>query len=588
MRIVNMKYEMLVNILDRIRMEAPENLEKTYKPDPSEMEKINAARARAFIHLFLKVNFGLMEFKEREKKITDSSYDGGIDGYYIDKEDRLVYLIQSKFRTTKTNFESKDISYDEILCMDVERILKGESHDEAGNEYNGKIKQLQRELSETENITKFNYKIIILANLKDIQPARLRKLTDGYNADVFDYTRTYNELVFPVISGTLFTAHDICIPIDLSAKNAGSKISYTVKTKASACEITVLFVPVLEIAKIMSKYKNSILKYNPRSYLEFQGQAVNASIRKTVIDNKTNEFALYNNGITMISDDTSINERIGQKNKAQLSIKNPQIINGGQTSYILSRIYEETPVEKLEDTFNEKEVLLKIITLIDNDNDKNKLELIEAVSEATNKQTPVINADRFANEPIHQQIQRNLFDHFGMLYERKRGEFADGLNSGYITSSQVIERNFFLRIYFAANGDINLGSQRKLFQKNPERKLKIDDGKIRKFYIGHHLFDELTKKLRTRKQHLNIKRIDKSYYGKIHLYNVLFPESTVHDIKNNINTLESTWVEFMKFASKENEGIKKLWIGGTNFNEEKYYNSERLEIDLNFYIKNIL
>ncbi|HCI6804971.1 AIPR family protein [Klebsiella quasipneumoniae subsp. similipneumoniae] len=583
-----MKYEMLVNILDKIRMEAPANLEKTYKPDPNEMEKVNAARARAFIHLFLKVNFGLMEFKEREKNITDSSYDGGIDGYYIDKEDRLVYLIQSKFRTTKTNFESKDISYDEILCMDVERILKGESHDEAGNEYNGKIKQLQRELSETDNITKFNYKIIILANLKDIQPARLRKLTDGYNADVFDYTRTYNELVFPVISGTLFTAHDICIPIDLSAKNAGSKISYTVKTKASTCEITVLFVPVLEIAKIMSKYKNSILKYNPRSYLEFQGQAVNASIRKTVIDNNTNEFALYNNGITMISDDTSINERIGQKNKAQLSIKNPQIINGGQTSYILSRIYEETPVEKLEDTFNEKEVLLKIITLIDNDNDKNKLELIEAVSEATNKQTPVINADKFANEPIHQQIQRSLFDHFGMLYERKRGEFADGLNFGYITSNQVIERNFFLRIYFAANGDINLGSQKKLFQKNPERKLKIDDEKIRKFYIGHYLFDELTKKLRTRKQHLNIKRIDKSYYGKIHLYNVLFPESTIHDIKNNINILENAWVDFMRFALKENEGIKKLWIGSQNFNEDKYYNSERLEKDLHFYIKNVL
>ncbi|EOI3578070.1 AIPR family protein [Cronobacter turicensis] len=583
-----MKYEMLVNILDKIRMEAPANLEKTYKPNPDEMEKINAARARAFIHLFLKVNFGLMEFKEREKNITDSSYDGGIDGYYIDKEDRLVYLIQSKFRTTKTNFESKDISYDEILCMDVERILKGESHDEAGNEYNGKIKQLQRELSETDNITKFNYKIIILANLKDIQPARLRKLTDGYNADVFDYTRTYNELVFPVISETLFTAHDICIPIDLSAKNAGSKISYTVKTKASTCEITVLFVPVLEIAKIMSKYKNSILKYNPRSYLEFQGQAVNASIRKTVIDNNTNEFALYNNGITMISDDTSINERIGQKNKAQLSIKNPQIINGGQTSYILSRIYEETPVEKLEDTFNEKEVLLKIITLIDNDSDENKLELIEAVSEATNKQTPVINADKFANEPIHQQIQRSLFDHFGMLYERKRGEFADGLNFGYITSNQVIERNFFLRIYFAANGDINLGSQKKLFQKNPERKLKIDDEKIRKFYIGHHLFDELTKRLRTRKQHLNIKRIDKSYYGKIHLYNVLFPESTIDDINNNINTLENAWVDFMRFALKENEGIKKLWIGGSNFNEDKYYNSERLETDLHFYIKNIL
>ena len=82
----------------------------------------------------------------------------------------------------------------------------------------------------------------------------------------------------------------------------------------------------------MYKYKNSILKYNPRSYLGLEGQKVNDSITDTVLSTTTNEFALYNNGITILSDETYINERIGQKNKAQLIIKNPQIINGGQTS----------------------------------------------------------------------------------------------------------------------------------------------------------------------------------------------------------------------------------------------------------------
>ncbi|MFJ5319122.1 AIPR family protein [Pectobacterium versatile] len=581
-----MKYQMLVNILDKIRAEAPEKQGKTYAPDENDIEKINSARARSFIHLFLKVNFGIMEFTERERYITDASYDGGIDGYYIDKEERLVYLIQSKFRTTKNNFESKEISYDEILCMDVDRILKGETLDESGNEYNGKIKQLQREISEIDNIAKYNYKIIILANLKDIQASRLRKLTDGYNAEVFDYTRTYNDLVFPVISGTLFTAHDICIPIDLSAKNAGSKISYTVKTKASNCEITVLFAPVIEIAKVMSKYKNSILKYNPRSYLEFQGQAVNDSIRKTVIDNDTNEFALYNNGITMISDETNINERIGQKNKAQLSIKNPQIINGGQTSYILSRIYEETPSEKMDKVFQDKEVLLKVITLIDNDNDKDKLELIEAISEATNKQTPVINADKFSNEPIHQKLQKLIFDKFGILYERKRGEFSDGLNSGYVESNQIIERNFFLRIYLASNGNINLGSQKKIFQKNPEKRLSISEQKLNNFYLGYNVFNILTERLRNRSNSLNLRKVDKSFYGKIYLYNILFPNSNIDEIKQNLSSLHNEWMEFMKYVVVVNEGVRRLWIGNTHFNEERYYASERLENDLLSYIKN--
>lgn len=121
--------------------------------------------------------------------------------------------------------------------------------------------------------------------------------------------------------------------------------------------------------------------------------------------------------------------------------------------------------------FHEKEVLLKIITLIDNDSVDNKLKLIDEISNATNKQTPVINADKFANETFHQKLQERVFQRFGLLYERKRGEFADGLNNNYVTSEQLIERNLFLRIYYSANGMIEVGAQKKLFQKMTPRKL---------------------------------------------------------------------------------------------------------------------
>jgi hypothetical protein len=58
-------------------------------------------------------------------------------------------------------------------------------------------------------------------------------------------------------------------------------------------------------------------------------------MRDTILNSDTIEFALFKNGITMLSDDTNINEKIGQKNKALLRIRNPQIINGGQTSFTL-------------------------------------------------------------------------------------------------------------------------------------------------------------------------------------------------------------------------------------------------------------
>src|SRR5262249_14327926 len=148
---------------------------------------------------------------------------------------------------------------------------KGEESDESGNEYNGKIKGMVREIRNIEDIARYRYQVVLLANLKDIPAAKLRQLTGGYAVDIFDHNECYERLVFPVISATFFNAADLNIYIDLSNKNAGSKISYTVTTKTGECEITVLFVPTIEIAKVLHRYKNSILKFNPRSYLELDG-----------------------------------------------------------------------------------------------------------------------------------------------------------------------------------------------------------------------------------------------------------------------------------------------------------------------------
>lgn len=580
-----MKYEILVNIIDRIRQEAPPRFSKKYYQGNDDIDSINASRSRAFIHLFLKVSFGILNFEEREHFITDGSYDGGIDGYYLDGDTKTIYLIQSKFRASQKNFEEKEISFDEILSMDIDRILDGEISDESGNEYNGKIKQLQREYAETPDVGRYRQKVIILANLKDIKPSNLKKLTGGYSADVFDFTSTYSKLVLPVISGTYFTASDISIPIDLSNKNAGAKISYTVKTRVSDCEITVLFVPTIEIAKIMKKYKNSILRYNPRSFLDLAGQAVNRSIRDTILNSDTNEFALFNNGITMLSDETYINEKIGQKNKAQLTVMNPQIINGGQTSYTLSQIYDEN-AENADNIFNGKEVLLKIITLIDNKSHSEKMQLIEEISNATNKQTPVITADRFSNEALHVQIQKVVFDRYGLLYERKRGEFYDGIKEGYIDSKIVIERNHLLRILYSANGVIRKGSQKKLFQSNKLDDINVDDVKsFDRFYIGYQALNAMLKGEKMPGQ-----KAMKGIYGRVSAYVLMFEKCGIHikdhDVMKNVKMLDAEWKLFLDDRCKNGSAGRRLTkdriTGETKavFSEVRYYRSGAFERDV--------
>lgn len=121
------KYEILLRVLDHIREEGNKTGYTKYFPNPPSNDEINQARSRAYIHLFLKVSFGILDFVEREKYITDGTADGGIDGYFIDPDRKLIYFLQSKFRTTETNFENKRISFEEIVSMDIARITSGET-----------------------------------------------------------------------------------------------------------------------------------------------------------------------------------------------------------------------------------------------------------------------------------------------------------------------------------------------------------------------------------------------------------------------------------------------------------------------------
>jgi hypothetical protein len=164
--------------------------------------------------------------------VTDGNYDGGIDGYYNDEDTRRICVIQSKFRHTEKNFETKEIEIGELLIMDVDRITGGKGEDAKGNSYNGTIHGLQR-ISEIPDIARYNYHVAILAC--SLPPDQLRKLTDGHPATVFNFERSYNELVFPIVYGTYYRAQDVTIHLDLNNKSAGAKTSYSVGTPELLC-----------------------------------------------------------------------------------------------------------------------------------------------------------------------------------------------------------------------------------------------------------------------------------------------------------------------------------------------------------------
>lgn len=490
------KYQYLISVLDQLCKEAPTQ----YKRYDFTSKNVNVenARSRAFIHLFLKVKFGLIDFEDREHFITDGPGDGGIDAYYIDSENKALYIVQSKFRNTEDNFISKEIMLDELLNMDIEHITNGNTLNENGEQYNGKIRQFIEELQQISDLPKYKFEIVLLANVNSKYHQKLKKITGGYSVEIYNYARVYAELLFPLMSGSYFNPTELKITINVDKDSAGHRIQYYPMTQYGDCTVNALYVPTIEIAKILWKYKNSILKYNPRSYLELASGSVNIKIANSILNLKTNEFALFNNGITMLSDETIYSDKVGKKNKAEIIVLNPQIINGGQTAYTLSILYGDHK-DNLE-IFNNKEVLLKIISfnMDDNDNsfDTNKLKLIEEISIATNQQSPVTEADRRANDQVQIELQNRIFQDFGLFYERKRGEFGDGIRAGYINRQNIIDREQFLRICLAVNNNpvmARSGTAKLLFEKSKFDSILPDSSDYRKYIYGYRVYEHIGK-----------------------------------------------------------------------------------------------
>jgi hypothetical protein len=73
------KYEILTQILDSLRAEARgTKWSRQYAVDEDDnSDAVAAARARSYIHLYIKVMFGLSDFADREAFVTDGPQDGG-------------------------------------------------------------------------------------------------------------------------------------------------------------------------------------------------------------------------------------------------------------------------------------------------------------------------------------------------------------------------------------------------------------------------------------------------------------------------------------------------------------------------------
>ena len=156
-------------------------------------------------------------------------------------------------------------------------------------------------------------------------------------------------------------------------------------------------VPGKFLADIYLKYGSKLLQGNVRAFLNVRGK-VNKGIRDTIM-NQPNNFFTYNNGIAVVARSVGFSAD-GSK---IIHFKDPQIINGGQTTASLANaIIKKEDKNGMANLF----VPMKLTVLnVEDDMSDEQTEqynnISKKISQYANSQNAVSEADFFSNHPFH-------------------------------------------------------------------------------------------------------------------------------------------------------------------------------------------
>lgn len=183
-------------------------------------------------------------------------------------------------------------------------------------------------------------------------------------------------------------------------------------------------IPGTVLAEIYRRHGTRLLESNVRTFLSARGK-VNQGIQKT-LRQYPERFLAYNNGLSTTAseiawDGDDLMPRI-------MSIKNWQIVNGGQTTASLAHYLKNNPEGSLDDVF----VQMKLVLVATEE----AAERVSEISRFANNQNAVSESDFFSNSEYHRHMSalsarirapRAHGAQYGTqwFYERTRGEYSN-------------------------------------------------------------------------------------------------------------------------------------------------------------------
>lgn len=365
--------------------------------DVNENDKPNSFLSRSLALYGIMMNTDC-SIDEIQKSLTDGYHDNGIDALYCDENQKIMYLIQSKWSNEGKHSISKGDTHNFI--DGITKILNGNF-----DGFNKKIDCLKESIITAISSTDYKIKAIIIYTsnqpfsneCQDVMNTFINNANDGLEIisySILTLKDIYNSLAEQ--TNSIINLDNVCLHDFGILERNEKEIGYYGKVSVST------------VANWWKEHGVRLFSKNIRYY---KGDTeVNTGI-KNVLLNEPENFLLYNNGIKIVAERISKGLKGANGRKVGIfSLENASIVNGAQTTGTIG----ET-IDVLEEKKDNAYVLIQMISL-----DSLESGMNDKITKYSNTQNRIENKDFISLDPLQKKLQLD-FVMDGIEYYYKSG-----------------------------------------------------------------------------------------------------------------------------------------------------------------------
>ncbi len=361
-------------------------------------------RSAGFVLLCM-AHFLDIPLNESMELLTDGGQDAGVDGLQlgeIDDGEFQVTLFQGKYKIRNlegtANFPENDI---QKAIATVQLLFDPYRQATLNPRLKPKVEEIRSLIGEG-YIPRVR---VVLCN----NGARWNQVAQGWidqaeqaYAGKLEFVHFNHDAIVQILSRTT--------PVDVTLQLSGR---YIVEDM-NFMRVFLGRVSVTQIADLFERHGDRLLQRNIRRYLGLHQNRVNQAIQTTLSSDKSDKFYFYNNGLTVVCDKFDYNAF--QQIDPKITLKNMQIINGGQTCKTIHEVLCGQNAPAAQSAY----VMIRAYQLSEENQD-----FVHDITFATNSQNPVDLRDLHSNDTMQRELEIGI-KQLGYTYKLQREESGSG------------------------------------------------------------------------------------------------------------------------------------------------------------------